>query len=127
MSCRTVADAILHDSTPVHVHFVMFVPALMGHANEEQQAKWLSDALTMKIIGSYAQTELGHGKLLEFVQSLPIFPYIAKYRQACPGLTANGEKESRQVFKQTELSLRHRYARCLSRVSTIADFNYCLT
>ncbi|KAH8021614.1 hypothetical protein HPB51_016010 [Rhipicephalus microplus] len=57
----TVADAILHDSTPVHVHFVMFVPALMGHANEEQQAKWLSDALTMKIVGSYAQTELGHG------------------------------------------------------------------
>lgn len=67
---RTVADAILHDSTPVHVHFVMFVPALMGHANEEQQAKWLSDALMMKIVGSYAQTELGHGQ-----QSFLLFYY----------------------------------------------------
>ncbi|KAH6928477.1 hypothetical protein HPB50_016713 [Hyalomma asiaticum] len=65
----TVADAILHDSTPVHVHFVMFVPALMGHANEEQQAKWLSDALTMKIIGSYAQTELGHGTFIRGLET----------------------------------------------------------
>ncbi|KAL3189379.1 hypothetical protein MRX96_002693 [Rhipicephalus microplus] len=65
----TVADAILHDSTPVHVHFVMFVPALMGHANEEQQAKWLSDALTMKIVGSYAQTELGHGTFIRGLET----------------------------------------------------------
>lgn len=28
----------------------------MGHASEEQQARWLPDALTMRIIGSYAQT-----------------------------------------------------------------------
>lgn len=65
----TVADSILHDSTPVHVHFVMFVPALMGHANEEQQAKWLSDALTMKIVGSYAQTELGHGTFIRGLET----------------------------------------------------------
>uniref|UniRef100_A0A147BTC4 Acyl-coenzyme A oxidase n=1 Tax=Ixodes ricinus TaxID=34613 RepID=A0A147BTC4_IXORI len=65
----TVADAILHDSTPVHVHFVMFVPALMGHANEEQQAKWLSDALMMKIVGSYAQTELGHGTFIRGLET----------------------------------------------------------
>lgn len=39
----------------------MFIPALMGLATEDQQAKWLPDALEMKIIGSYAQTELGHG------------------------------------------------------------------
>ncbi|XP_064474025.1 peroxisomal acyl-coenzyme A oxidase 1-like [Ornithodoros turicata] len=65
----TVADAILHDSTPVHVHFVMFVPALMGHANEEQQAMWLSDALMMKIVGSYAQTELGHGTFIRGLET----------------------------------------------------------
>lgn len=51
----------MQEASPLTVHFVMFIPALMGLATEDQQAKWLPDALEMKIIGSYAQTELGHG------------------------------------------------------------------
>ncbi|XP_022652853.1 peroxisomal acyl-coenzyme A oxidase 1-like isoform X2 [Varroa destructor] len=47
----------------------MFVPALMGHASEEQQARWLPDALTMRIIGSYAQTELGHGTFIRGLET----------------------------------------------------------
>ncbi|GIY63368.1 probable peroxisomal acyl-coenzyme A oxidase 1 [Caerostris extrusa] len=63
----SIADAILQEASPLTVHFVMFIPTLMGLATEEQQAKWLPDALEMKIIGSYAQTELGHvGKTANF-------------------------------------------------------------
>lgn len=64
-----MADAVLHEASPVTVHFVMFIPALMGMASEEQQSKWLPLALEMKIIGSYAQTELGHGTFLRGLQT----------------------------------------------------------
>lgn len=65
----TVADAFLHEASPAAVHFIMFIPALMGLATEEQQNKWLPEALEMKIIGSYAQTELGHGTFLRGLQT----------------------------------------------------------
>ncbi|XP_023236077.1 peroxisomal acyl-coenzyme A oxidase 1-like [Centruroides sculpturatus] len=64
-----VADAFLHEASPAAVHFIMFIPALMGLATEEQQNKWLPEALEMKIIGSYAQTELGHGTFLRGLQT----------------------------------------------------------
>ena len=33
-----------------------------GQGTEEQKAKWLPLAESNQIIGTYAQTELGHGK-----------------------------------------------------------------
>ncbi|KFM75530.1 Peroxisomal acyl-coenzyme A oxidase 1, partial [Stegodyphus mimosarum] len=65
----SIADAILQEASPLTVHFVMFIPALMGLATEDQQAKWLPDAFEMKIIGSYAQTELGHGTFLRGLET----------------------------------------------------------
>lgn len=56
-----VGEAIHHEATPLLLHFIMFIPALMGHASEEQLQRWLPDAIELKIIGTYAQTELGHG------------------------------------------------------------------
>lgn len=41
----------------------MFIPTLEQQGTEEQKAKWLSLAYQEKIIGTYAQTELGHGQL----------------------------------------------------------------
>ena len=40
----------------------MFVPTLIGQATEEQKDKWLNRALKYEIIGTYAQTEMGHGR-----------------------------------------------------------------
>ena len=39
-----------------------FVPTIQGQGDPEQQAKWLPLARDYKIIGAYAQTELGHGE-----------------------------------------------------------------
>lgn len=39
----------------------MFIPTLERLATDEQQAKWLPLAKTLQVIGTYAQTELGHG------------------------------------------------------------------
>jgi len=49
------------------LNYGMFVPTLLGQATEEQKVKWLIPALNHEIIGTYAQTEMGHGRLLKFV------------------------------------------------------------
>lgn len=51
------------------LHFGMFVPTLMGQASEEQREKWLIPALNHEIIGTYAQTEMGHGTFLRGLET----------------------------------------------------------
>ena len=43
----------------------MFIPGIMGLGTEEQQSRWLEKAMNYEIIGTYAQTELGHGEYTE--------------------------------------------------------------
>jgi len=38
-----------------------FVPAVAYLCTDEQKARWLKKAQNLDIIGSYAQTEIGHG------------------------------------------------------------------
>ena len=45
----------------VSLHHTMFIPAIERLATDEQKSKWLPLALSYQIIGTYAQTELGHG------------------------------------------------------------------
>jgi acyl-CoA oxidase len=45
----------------VDLHEVAFVPFLRNQADDEQRAAWLPAAESYRIIGCYAQTELGHG------------------------------------------------------------------
>ena len=42
-------------------HLGLFVPTILGQGSDEQIMWWLPRALTFKIIGAYAQTELAHG------------------------------------------------------------------
>ena len=44
------------------LNFGMFVPTLFGQATEEQKEKWLIPAMNNEIVGTYAQTEMGHGE-----------------------------------------------------------------
>lgn len=64
-----IAEALHYEASPLLLHFVMFIPALMSHCSPEQQAIWLPDAIDLKIIGTYAQTELGHGSYLKGLQT----------------------------------------------------------
>ena len=59
-----LGSAILKEGNPLALQFVMFIPALMGQGTAEQQAKWLEKAYKLNIVGTYAQTELGHGTFL---------------------------------------------------------------
>nr|AZL94507.1 acyl-CoA oxidase [Nephromyces sp. MMRI]AZL94508.1 acyl-CoA oxidase [Nephromyces sp. MMRI]AZL94509.1 acyl-CoA oxidase [Nephromyces sp. MMRI]AZL94510.1 acyl-CoA oxidase [Nephromyces sp. MMRI]AZL94511.1 acyl-CoA oxidase [Nephromyces sp. MMRI] len=45
----------------LNLHFVMFVPTIEALAGDDQRQKWLPLAKDFRIIGTYSQTELGHG------------------------------------------------------------------
>lgn len=51
----------------------MFIPALKNLGTAEQQAEWLPRSLDCKIIGAYAQTELGHGTFIRGLQTTAIY------------------------------------------------------
>ena len=60
------------------LHWGMFVTTIRGQGTEEQQAKWLTPAITFEIIGTYCQTELGHGTFVRGLETTVV--YIA-YRR----------------------------------------------
>uniref|UniRef100_A0A1B0CKT2 Acyl-coenzyme A oxidase n=2 Tax=Lutzomyia longipalpis TaxID=7200 RepID=A0A1B0CKT2_LUTLO len=60
---------MLGTSSPIEVHFSMFIPTIMSQATEEQQKKWLKRARRGEIIGTYAQTEMGHGTFIRGLQT----------------------------------------------------------
>jgi acyl-CoA oxidase len=42
-------------------HFSLFVATIMSQGTKEQVQEWLLKAVNLQLIGTYAQTELGHG------------------------------------------------------------------
>ncbi|XP_011505527.1 PREDICTED: probable peroxisomal acyl-coenzyme A oxidase 1 [Ceratosolen solmsi marchali] len=65
----TLGSAILKDGNPLTLHWVMFIPAIMGQGTVEQQGHWISRAWSCNIIGTYAQTELGHGTFIRGLET----------------------------------------------------------
>ncbi|KAG2520127.1 hypothetical protein BBO99_00005720 [Phytophthora kernoviae] len=63
----------LGERLPLEVHRAMFVPTLENQADNEQQAQWLPLARSFRIIGAYAQTELGHGSNVQGLETTAIY------------------------------------------------------
>ncbi|PAA84744.1 hypothetical protein BOX15_Mlig009939g1 [Macrostomum lignano] len=61
--------AMPREVSPIGLHWVMFVPTLMGQCSDEQRERWLQRALNYEIIGTYAQTEMGHGTFLRGIET----------------------------------------------------------
>ena len=53
----------------------MFIQTLESQATLEQKEKWLPKAASYEIIGTFAQTELGHGNYI-FFMFLPGIVYL---------------------------------------------------
>ncbi|KAK2495865.1 hypothetical protein MC885_006820, partial [Smutsia gigantea] len=47
---------------PVGLNYSMFIPTLLNQGTTAQQEKWLPSSKGLQIIGTYAQTEMGHGR-----------------------------------------------------------------
>ncbi|WAR25224.1 ACOX1-like protein [Mya arenaria] len=54
-------NRILNYDFALSLHHTMFIPGIERLATDEQKAKWLPLAQSYQIVGTYAQTELGHG------------------------------------------------------------------
>uniref|UniRef100_F1KYT0 Peroxisomal acyl-coenzyme A oxidase 1 n=1 Tax=Ascaris suum TaxID=6253 RepID=F1KYT0_ASCSU len=65
---------VMHlDGHPLSLHSIVFIPTLMQLTDDEQKKKWLSRAINLEIIGTYAQTELGHGTNLRKLETTAIY------------------------------------------------------
>lgn len=54
-------NAFIDTVYPFGLHNSMFLPTIHSQATDEQKARWLPRTETYEVIGTYAQTELGHG------------------------------------------------------------------
>lgn len=61
--------SLLRNGNPLGVHQSMFSNALASLASPDQQRQWVPLAEKNKIIGTYAQTELGHGTFVRGLET----------------------------------------------------------
>ncbi|XP_022821685.1 probable peroxisomal acyl-coenzyme A oxidase 1 isoform X1 [Spodoptera litura] len=81
--------SISQDGSPFGLHYIMFMPVFMSQADEEQQERWLHRALNCSIIGSYAQTELGHGTFIRGLETTATYdPSTQEFVLHSPTLTS---------------------------------------
>ena len=65
--------ASVADDLPFSLHWVMFVPNIVSLCDEKQQAEWLPLCRDWRMIGCYAQTEIGHGSNVRALETTATF------------------------------------------------------
>lgn len=77
------------ETQPFNLHYSMFLPTLQNQASDEQQEEWLPKAMSRAIIGTYAQTEMGHGTNLARLETTATYdPKAEEFILHSPTLTA---------------------------------------
>lgn len=107
---------------PLDLHLGMFLPTLLSQATPEQQDRFFMPAWNLKIIGTYAQTEMGHGTHLrglettatydpstqEFILNSPTVSSI-KWWPGGLGKTSNHAVVLAQLYTQGECKGLHAF------------------
>ncbi|ELR15635.1 acylCoA oxidase like protein [Acanthamoeba castellanii str. Neff] len=86
---RLLTEEALTEFLPTLLHEIAFVPFIRSQASPEQAQKWLPLAEQYRIIGAYAQTELGHGSNVQGLETTATFvPETDEFELHTPTLTA---------------------------------------
>jgi len=56
-----ISSLFPNEAVAVRIHHTVFIPTIETQCSEEQKSMWLKKAHNYEIIGTYAQTEIGHG------------------------------------------------------------------
>ncbi|XP_052738739.1 probable peroxisomal acyl-coenzyme A oxidase 1 [Bicyclus anynana] len=62
-------SAVTKDTSPLLLHLEMFMISILEQGTEEQSKYWGKKAANFEIIGTYAQTELGHGTFIRGLET----------------------------------------------------------
>ncbi|GAA5798873.1 hypothetical protein HPULCUR_004280 [Helicostylum pulchrum] len=85
-----IANLLYDQSTPFTLHYQMFIPTLMNQTTAEQKKLFLAPALSHRIIGCYAQTELGHGSNVQGLETTATYiPETNEFELHSPTLTSS--------------------------------------
>lgn len=77
------------DLHAMSLHYVMFLPTIQGQTTEEQMDEWLGLVVSRGILGTYAQTELGHGTNLSKLETTATYdPKTEEFILHSPTVTA---------------------------------------
>uniref|UniRef100_A0A4W5REA7 Acyl-coenzyme A oxidase n=1 Tax=Hucho hucho TaxID=62062 RepID=A0A4W5REA7_9TELE len=78
-----------HHHEALGLHFVMFLPTLYTQCNKEQFKKWVPLAESLKALGTYAQTEMGHGTHLRGLETTATYdPATQEFVLNSPTITS---------------------------------------
>ncbi|CAB3240217.1 unnamed protein product [Arctia plantaginis] len=84
-----IGSGVVKDISPFMLHTGMFIPTLVNQSDDEQKAKWVPKAMSMEIIGTYAQTELGHGTFIRGLETTATYdPNTEEFVMNTPNLTS---------------------------------------
>lgn len=73
----------------LELHIGMFIPTILSQGTPEQQSHWLPQAYNLQIIGTYAQTELGHGTFVRGLETTATYdPHTQEFVVHSPSLTS---------------------------------------
>jgi acyl-CoA oxidase len=83
------ARALLFLPAGLELHIGMFIPSLQSQGTPEQQARWLPLANSLRVIGTYAQTEMGHGTFIRGLETVAVYdPRAREFVVHSPTLTS---------------------------------------
>lgn len=60
---------LLDEPCGLDLHVGMFIPTIQGQGDEQQRKAWLPLCYSLAVVGTYAQTELGHGTYLRGLET----------------------------------------------------------